>query len=269
MSVQLTVFGHPIEHSLSPAIHRGFAKQFGIDLSYTTTDVEPGSFEQVIEQFHRSGGVGANVTVPFKGEAFACCTHLSDSAKRAKAVNTLFWNNDGLYGTNTDGPGLVQDITLNIGQTITDKRVLILGAGGAAWGIIGPLLDASPKNIVVASRTFAKAQDISEAFDNKILPLSFEDLAHVDAQFDLVINATSASLSGDSLNIPVSIIENSFAYDLMYHPSRQTPFTQWASYHGAQGVSDGLGMLIEQAALGFNLWFGKQPETKPIFKMIG
>lgn len=264
----LTVFGHPIEHSLSPVIHQAFAEQFDISLKYSKTDVAPGTFKQALETFHTNGGFAANVTVPYKGEAFEFCDSLSELAKRAQAVNTLLWQEGGLFGTNTDGQGFVNDLIKNHHQSLKGKRILILGAGGATRGILGPIIDEAPQTIVLANRTFEKAVDLSEAFERALLPMSYEDLGHVDGAFDYIINATSASLGQETLPISTTIVQNTFVYDLMYHQSRQTAFTQWASDNGAQQTTDGLGMLIEQAALGFELWFNMAPKTAPIFKLF-
>jgi len=226
-------------------------------------------FTKVIKLFQQNDGKGMNVTIPFKFDAYKISTQLTEQAKAAQAVNTLVFDGNEIYGHNTDGTGLTRDIITNLGFTITAKRILLCGAGGAASGIILPLLKQKPSMLVIANRTVQKAHKLQNQFssyDNNIVSGNYEDVA--GKIFDLVINATSASLIDKSLLLPKGIFATgSLAYDLMYG-NEQTPFLQLAQKEGAGYLSDGAGMLVEQAAESFFLWRGIRPETKELIKAL-
>jgi shikimate dehydrogenase len=264
MSDLYCVFGNPIAHSKSPAIHAAFAAESRQDLVYEARLAAVDGFKQAISEFIAAGGKGANVTVPFKEEAFRLATRLSERAARAGAVNTLAFNGAKIFGDNTDGAGLVRDITHNLGFSLAGKRILLLGAGGASRGVIAPLLAEKPASLFIANRSADKAV---------ALAASFADMAAVDAgnfaktagkSFDLVINATSASLSGESLPLPPGIFApGSLAYDMMYGKG-ETPFLALAREQGAGQRADGLGMLVEQAAEAFFVWRGVRPASAQV-----
>jgi shikimate dehydrogenase len=270
MTDRYLVLGHPIAHSQSPKIHALFAAQTGQDMSYAALDVEPGTLPDVLERvIVQEGVVGMNVTVPYKTEAFELCDMVSPRARRARAVNTLLFNVDALRGDNTDGVGLMRDLK-NLGFEVEEKRILILGAGGAVRGILEPILRKSIDGLCIANRTVEKAEALVKEFvdlaTTSVEALSFEALAE-QQPFDAVINATSASLSGDLPPLPEHLLtEDAWAYDLMY-AAQPTPFMQWASAHGAR-VADGLGMLVEQAAESFSIWRGVRPQTAPVIEAI-
>jgi shikimate dehydrogenase len=258
------VFGNPIAHSRSPVIHAAFAAQSGEDLTYEARLAALDGFHKAVGDFVAAGGKGANVTVPFKEEAFRLSTRLSERAARAGAVNTLAFNGAEIFGDNTDGAGLVADATGNLGLALAGKRILLLGAGGAARGVVAPLLAAKPAVLCLANRTANKAQALAAEFaDVAVLEASdFQELA--GKSFDLVINATSASLSGESLPLPAGIFAaGSLAYDMMYGKG-ETPFMAQARAQGAGRCSDGLGMLVEQAAEAFLVWRGVRPATAAV-----
>ncbi len=263
------VFGNPIKHSKSPLIHAAFAQQCAQQLQYRAVLVQLDGFEQAARRFFEQGGAGLNVTVPFKQEAFAFSDRLSERARRAGAVNTLTMCPDGqVEGDNTDGIGLVRDMVANLGWAVQGLRVLILGAGGAARGVLEPLLREKPRELLVVNRTPGKAQQ---------LVTEFADLGPIEGgaysllgnrSFDLVINATSASLGGKMPELPGSILtERSCCYDLVYS-AQPTPFMRWAAHHAAWAVADGLGMLVEQAAQSFYIWRHLRPETGPVIRQI-
>ena len=263
------VFGNPIAHSKSPAIHAAFARISGESLVYEARLAAVDGFKPAIADFQMAGGKGANVTVPFKEEAFRLCTRLSERAALAGAVNTLSFNGSEIAGDNTDGAGLVRDITLNLGFSLTGKRILLLGAGGAARGVIGPLLAGRPASLFIANRSADKADLLAQLFAD----LAGEQNATVHAgkiektagkSFDLVINATSASLSGQTLPLPAGLFASgALAYDMMYGKG-DTPFMTQARAQGAALCADGLGMLVEQAAEAFYIWRGLRPETASV-----
>jgi shikimate dehydrogenase len=270
MTDRYLVLGHPIAHSQSPRIHTLFAQQTGQDMTYEALDVAPGTLPDELERvIIHEGVVGMNVTVPYKTEAFKLCDMVSPRARRARAVNTLLFNVDSLRGDNTDGVGLMRDLK-NLGFEVEEKRILILGAGGAVRGILEPILRTTIDGLCIANRTVEKAEALVKEFvdlaTTSVEALSFEALA--DQQpFDAVINATSASLSGDLPPLPEGLLaEDAWAYDLMY-AAQPTPFMQWASAHGAR-VADGLGMLVEQAAESFSIWRGIRPQTAPVIEAI-
>lgn len=261
MSDPYCVFGNPIAHSKSPAIHAAFAAATGQDLAYTARLAPLDDFAGAVAAFVAIGGKGANVTVPFKEEAFRLATRLSERAARAGAVNTLAFADGGIFGDNTDGAGLVRDLTGNLALDLAGKRILLLGAGGASRGVIAPLLACAPASLAIANRTAAKAAALAQVF---------ADLAAVDSgnfadfggkSFDLVINATAASLAGEPLPLPAGIFaDGALAYDMMYGKG-ETPFLKQAREQGAARCADGLGMLVEQAAEAFLVWRGVRPQT--------
>ena len=269
MTDKYAVIGSPIGHSKSPLIHAAFAKQTKQDISYEAKEAPLDGFEPKVNELIAQGYKGANVTVPFKFEAFKLCDELTQRAQLAGAVNTLTFKQNKIYGDNTDGVGLVSDITQNLNVTINQKTVLLMGAGGAAYGVVLPLLQAGAI-LSVANRTPEKALQLAETFNQLQLGMAEikagEFVIFKDQAFDIVINATSTGLTD---NLP-DICENNFAtnalaYDMMY--SRETPFIVLAKAAGAQ-VADGIGMLVQQAAEAFYSWRGVRPNTQPVIEML-
>ncbi len=259
MTDRYAVFGHPIAHSKSPLIHAAFARQTGQDMAYEAILAPLDGFAASVAHFVAAGGRGANVTVPFKEAAFKMAQRLSPRAERAGAVNTLSFAADSILGDNTDGAGLVADLTRNLRRTLAGQRILLLGAGGAARGVIAPLLDQQPAALVIANRTPSRAQELAGLFGHGVVACGFDAL---DTPFDLVINATAASLAGELPPLSPQIVgADTLAYDMMY--GRDTPFLAFARAHGA-ATADGLGMLVEQAAEAFHLWRGVRPDTAPV-----
>ena len=262
---RFAVFGNPIKHSRSPFIHAAFAGQCGVRLEYRAVRVELGDFERAASAFFAGGGAGLNVTVPFKEEACALAANLSPRAEQAGAVNTLWPNQDGeLCGDNTDGVGLVRDMVANLGWTVQGARVLINGAGGAVRGVLEPLLREAPAQVHIVNRTVSRAETLAQEFAalGAVSAGAVADLA--GHEFDLVINASSAGLSGAAPDLPASVLtERSCCYDLLYG-AQPTPFMRWAAQHAVWAVSDGLGMLVEQAAEAFYVWHRQRPETRPV-----
>lgn len=264
MSDRYAVFGNPIGHSKSPAIHARFAAQNGQDLVYEAILAPLDGFAASARAFAAAGGRGANVTVPFKEEAFRLADRLSERARRAGAVNTLAFGADGILGDNTDGAGLVRDIEGNLGVSLAGRRILLLGAGGAARGALAPLLAAGPAELCIANRSAAKAAALAAEFADlaALAGGGFAELA--GHRFDIVINATSASLAGSDLPLPAGLFApDSLAYDMMYGRG-DTPFLALARRQGAGRLADGLGMLVEQAAEAFFLWRGVRPATAAV-----
>lgn len=262
MTDRYTVFGHPIEHSKSPRIHAAFAAQTAQDLTYTATLAPLNGFAAALAAFHAAGGRGANVTVPFKEEAYRLATRLSDRARQAGAINTLTLEGPEILGDNTDGVGLVRDLRQNRHCMLAGRRILLLGAGGATRGVLGPLLAEAPAQLFVANRTASKAVELASRFD-----CDGGGLEAIPAEpFDVVINATAASLAGEMPPLPNALFApGALAYDMMY--GRQTPFLNFAQRHGAS-TADGLGMLVEQAAEAFWLWRGVRPDTAPVLATL-
>jgi shikimate dehydrogenase len=261
------VFGNPIGHSKSPHIHRLFAEQTGQTLSYepllAPLDDFPGYARAFFEQ-----GLGANVTVPFKEQAFRLADQLSERAQRAGAVNTLKKLEDGrLLGDNTDGIGLVRDLLDNAGVTLQGKRILLLGAGGAVRGVLEPLLAQRPLALVISNRTLAKAEQLAGEFA-ELGPVSASAFGQLQGPFDVIINGTSASLGGELPPLGDDLIKPgvTLCYDMMYG-AKPTPFCQWAAGRGA-ATRDGLGMLVEQAAAAFELWRGVRPDSGPVLTQL-
>jgi shikimate dehydrogenase len=263
MTDRYAVIGNPIAHSKSPLIHAMFAEQTGQAMSYERILAPLDGFRGAVLRFRAEGGRGLNVTVPFKQEAFELADRLSERAARAGAVNTLIFHEDGVIeGDNTDGTGLVRDLRQQ-GASIEGKRVLILGAGGAVRGVLAPLLAEHPRELVIANRTADKAVQLAAAFAD-LGPVRGCGFDALEGRFDLVINGTSASLSGELPPLPDDLLaEGAVAYDMAYGTT-PTPFQRWAEAHGARLSLDGLGMLVEQAAESFWLWRGVRPDTGPV-----
>ena len=263
------VMGSPVAHSRSPAIHRLFAKQFGHQIEYSAIEVAPGEFPQAVEQFRAGGGKGLNVTVPYKQEAFALTDNVSERARLAGAVNTLKFETDGaIFGDNTDGAGLVHDLTRNLGVALKGRKILVLGAGGAVRGVLAPLLRQNPELLVVANRTVSKAKTLAREHAplGKIEASGYNELR--GRRFDIVINGTSASLKGEVPPLPENVFANrALAYDMAYG-DKATAFMDWAALHGAERIADGLGMLVEQAAESYFVWRGVRPETRSVIAAL-
>jgi len=263
------VVGHPVGHSLSPFIHGMFARDTGQAMSYRLYDVSPAEFAGFVSGFFDRGGRGLNVTVPHKIAAVEAANELTSRAAHAAAVNTLALRDDGtILGDNTDGAGLVRDLCDNLGLVITNRRLLIVGAGGATRGILAPLLGLSPTTVVIANRTPERAQALAAAFTDlgSTQGVGFEDVG--DQPFDLVINATSASLSGEMPPLPPSVVgPGTVCYDLAYGRAA-TAFVDWARARGCAQALQGLGMLVEQAAESFRLWRGIRPSTAKVLAAL-
>ena len=265
---RFAVFGNPVAHSKSPQIHQLFAQQFGLRIEYTTTLAEPGGFAQAVEHFQASGGVGLNVTVPFKVDAWKLADVLTDRAALANAVNTLWFEDAVIHGDNTDGIGLVRDIRDNLNQAISDQRVLLIGAGGAVRGVLGPLLAESPAQVVLVNRTEDKALDLADQFGH-LGTIKGGSLRSAKGQsFDLIINGTATSLTGELPDIDHRIFSGAkLAYDMMY-AKQPTLFMQLARSNGTAKTADGLGMLVEQAAESFFIWNRQHPATQPVIQTL-
>jgi shikimate dehydrogenase len=263
------VMGNPIAHSKSPFIHAQFAAQTGQDLHYEALLVEPDRFAAAVAAFRAAGGKGLNVTVPFKQEAWQLARLRTQRAQRAGAVNTLWWDGENrLQGDNTDGVGLVRDLRDNLGLTLADRRILLAGAGGAARGVLEPLLREGPSAVVIANRTPEKALELADAFADlgAIRGCGFDALG--TDRFDLVINATAAGLSGEVPPLPDTVFApDAWAYDMMYG-REPTAFVNWSLARGAGRACDGLGMLVEQAAEAFRIWRGVRPATGPVIASL-
>lgn len=258
------VFGNPIGHSKSPLIHQMFAAQTGEQLSYEALLAPLDGFTAFARAFFREGR-GANVTVPFKEEAYRLVDELTARAARAGAVNTLKKLDDGrLLGDNTDGAGLVRDLTVNAGIALRGQRILLLGAGGAVRGVLEPLLAEQPAELVIANRTVAKAEELARLFAD-LGPVVASGFDWLDVPFDLIVNGTSASLAGELPPLAPSLIQpgHTVCYDMMYGKDT-TAFNRWAQTQGAARTLDGLGMLVEQAAEAFHVWRGVRPDSAPV-----
>jgi len=265
MTDRYAVIGNPISHSLSPKIHRIFAIATGEKLMYEALLAE--DFGSECKAFFENGGRGLNVTLPFKLDAFDWVDEVDASAQEARAVNTVVATETCYRGHNTDGIGLLRDLGRNLGVVLEEKRVLILGAGGAVRGVLGPLSRARPASLIIANRTVDKAQTVSSQFNG----VEHVPLDALGTDYDVVINGTSIGMDGQSSFeglIDQSIVEGAFCYDMFYVLDGDTPFCKWGREHGAIGVEGGLGMLIEQAAEAFSLWRGIRPSTKGIASAI-
>jgi shikimate dehydrogenase len=293
------VIGNPVAHSLSPRIHGLFAEQTGQALVYEQLLAPLDGFSDTAQRFFREGGSGLNVTVPFKSQAADWVTELDDSAAAAQAVNTIALSRpDGAretgsadrvdapqpdaatmvarrlrtVGFNTDGAGLVRDLIMNHQLHIEGKRILVLGAGGAVQGVLRPLLAERPAELCIANRTAEKAQQLALALNREALCAEADvrvtglGLDALKGGFDIVISGTSAGLSGDRASVPAPVVRGAFCYDMIY--GAQTDFCRWAEANGARGVTDGIGMLVEQAALAFDIWRGVAPETAPVLRLL-
>jgi len=268
MTEHYAVIGNPISHSKSPLIHTEFAQQTKQDLDYITREIPLDDLTAGLKQLQAEGFKGINITVPFKEQAWQIVDHKSEHATRAGAINTIVFNDDGsLYGDNTDGIGLCRDLVDNHHIELKAKRILLLGAGGAARGVIEPLLSYQPAALVIANRTASKAEGLAQLYQD-FGNISGGGFADLSTSFDVIINATAASLQGEVPPLPDNILnDNASCYDMMYS-NTDTAFITWAKQQGAAKTIDGLGMLAEQAAEAFRLWRGVKPETKTIIDMI-
>jgi shikimate dehydrogenase len=263
------VLGNPIDHSLSPSIHRMFAQQTKIKITYDKKLVEFNQFDREIDSLVEKGFLGFNVTVPFKEDAFAKVNMANDCASAAQAVNTIKVTGDSnLYGFNTDGIGLIRDLVDRMGLTLSGSRILVIGAGGAAKGVVAALLGHGPDSIVIANRTMEKAKKLVTQFKeiNQDAVIKCLELDKLDDGFDLIINSTSIGLAGEFNLVDVHVVKKKFCYDLSYGASAR--FASWARSVGALRVADGLGMLVEQAAESFFIWRGLRPETQQVLDTI-
>jgi shikimate dehydrogenase len=271
MTDRYAVVGNPVAHSKTPDIHAAFARATGHDLSYERLLSPLDGFIDTVSRFQREGGRGLNVTVPFKIEAFALAREHSLRAQRAGACNTLAWRGTHWFGDNTDGAGLVRDLDVNFGVALGDHDILVLGAGGAARGIIAPLLDARPRSLTISNRTMDKAQALARAFAGLGPIRALAPQAVAGRHFDVVLNATSSSLASAAAGSPpwpgAIFAGAALAYDLMYG-NEPTAFEHWAHANGAARVADGFGMLLEQAAESFLVWRGVRPDTAPVYALL-
>jgi len=269
------VVGNPVQHSKSPQIHKAFAEQLKQNMEYTALLSEEPCFEKDVTNFFAKGGKGLNITLPYKLKAFRFADELSERARLAEAVNTLIKLENGkIAGDNTDGHGLINDLVKNRQQKLQGKNILLIGAGGAVQGVLGPLLEQKPAKVVLANRTFSKAQALAHKFEKSgaVIALSFDELneraKNRQEHFDLIINGSSASISGEVPPLAGSLIsKETFCYDMMYQKGG-TAFTHWAEQQGCKNHSDGLGMLVEQAAEAFYLWRHCRPETQTVINQL-
>ena len=257
------VIGNPVAHSVSPRIHDIFATATGQALRYEK--IRADAFAPAAAEFFRANGRGLNVTVPFKEDAFEWVDRVDDAAREAEAVNVVVPDDDGYSGHNTDGIGLVRDLEQDLKLPLAGRRVLVLGAGGAVRGVLGPLSRAGVAELVVANRTQSKARALQQTFNN----IDAIGLADVSDEYDVVINGTSAGMAGEVPEFDPRAVRNAFCYDMFYVLAGDTPFCAWSRRHGAAGVAGGLGMLIEQAAESFFLWRGVRPETTGVEAALG
>lgn len=268
-TARYAVIGNPIKQSKSPLIHQMFAEQCGQAMDYTAVFSEVDQFGHTVAEFFANGGSGLNITVPFKQQAWKMVDDSSEAASRARAVNTIKrLENGDLFGTNTDGVGLRTDLLENLRWSIRGKRVLVLGAGGAVRGVLQPLLAEQPELIAIFNRSLDTAEQLVTEFDGLGAIMALKAKALASHRFDLVINATSASLYGERPDVPDSVInDTTCVYDMMYQ-AQPTVFMQWAQSTGAAHCSDGLGMLVEQAAESFLLWRGVRPDTASVIQRV-
>lgn len=259
MQLQFAVMGNPIEHSLSPKIHQLFAQQTGVEIHYKKILIDESRFEDQVRDFFLQGGKGLSITLPCKQRAYAMSNMATPRCQQAKAANTLWTEQGVLHADNTDGIGLLRDLSRYV--SVQQKTILILGAGGAARGIIGPLVEGKPQRVTLTNRTFNKAEDLAKDFP-ALHVCSLEKLSSLPYKYDVIINATSASLDGIGLSLPNSILDkDSIAYDLAYNAQRDTSFVTWAKDQGLF-ATDGLGMLVEQAAEAFYIWNKVRPDAE-------
>ena len=271
MPDRYAVIGNPVAHSKSPPIHEAFARQTGQAMTYERLPAPLDGFRATVARFASEGGQGLNVTIPFKREAFGVAAAITERARLAGAVNTLRRSGDAWHADNTDGVGLVRDLTANLGVELRGRAVAILGAGGAARGIVKPLLDAGAASLVIGNRTMAKAAEIATQFARYGRIEAVAPDAIGARPCEIVINATSLGLAGSAVDdFPFDagvVAPGAFAYDVIYSDA-PTAFMRWARGHGAARAADGLGMLIEQAAESFAIWRGVRPETGPVFALM-
>lgn len=263
------VFGHPVAHSKSPLIHRAFAHQLGIALRYDAIDAAPGTLAAALSRFVGEGGVGASVTLPLKAEAFALAKACSARAKRLGVANTLAWHGDHWFADNTDGEGLIRDIGERHRIDLRGRRVLMVGAGGAAQGVLPALLDAGVSKVTISNRDPQRADQLCDWIGDpaRVQTWYLDDLRRA-GDFDAVFNATSAGQYGQALDLPFTIANpRTLAYDLSYGKAA-TSFLAWARAAGCAYALDGLGMLVEQAAAAFELWHGDRPDTEPVYRQL-
>lgn len=263
------VIGKPVGHSKSPLIHRLFAEQTGQDVQYEAIEVELEALIIFVKQFFENGGAGLNVTLPYKEQVYALAQSRSNRAQQAQAANTLFLDTEGnLTADNTDGIGLVRDLRDNNRVEIRDSRVLLLGAGGAARGALGALLDEAPASLVIANRTMGKAEQLQQEF-RSLHPIEVREFAELSGMhFDLIINATSMGIHNEVPPISATVLATTCCcYDMMYSHGK-TAFVQWAEQAGATQALDGIGMLVEQAAEAFAIWRGVHPETASVIAQL-
>ena len=269
MTDRYAVVGNPVAHSLSPQIHAAFARQTGADVEYTRLLAPLDGFAASVNAFRAGGGRGVNVTLPFKLEAWRLATRRSERAEQAAAANTLKFDGDEIFGDNTDGAGLTRDIEINLGVVLAGKRILLLGAGGAARGVLLPLIERKPVALVIANRTDDKARDLAAHFSRwgRCVARRFDELG-ADGGFDVVINATSASVAGALPPLGAGVFApGALAYDMMYG-EKAALFLNFSRTQGAAMVADGLGMLVEQAAESFFVWRGVRPHTAPVIAQL-
>lgn len=268
-AIRLAVFGHPVAHSLSPRIHAAFGAQSGHAVDYRAIDAAPEVFATALQDFAADGGTGANVTLPLKEAAYALANTCSERARRAGAVNTLIREGDAWHGDNTDGTGLVRDLTDRQGLDLRGRRTLLIGAGGAARGVAPALLDAGVDGLTIVNRTASRTDALADALSDpaRVHPRYLEQLDEM-GEFDLIVNATSAGRAGTVPDLPRSLVGmRTVAVDLSYGEAA-VPFLAWARAHGARQTVDGLGMLVEQAAESFALWYGERPETDAVYEAL-
>ena len=266
---RFAVIGHPVAHSLSPRIHAAFGRQTGIALEYTAMDATPELFDAILTEFAAEGGLGANVTLPHKTRAASACTTLTERARRAGAVNTLIRTATGWEGDNTDGVGLVRDLTERHGLDLRARRTLLIGAGGAARGVAPALLDAGIGDLYIVNRTPERADALADALamPGRVHPRYLRDIGSLGT-FDLIVNATSAARADGLPSLPIALANpRTAAVDLSYGEVA-IPFLAWARAAGAHDCIDGLGMLVEQAAESFQRWHGVRPETDAVYEVL-
>ena len=261
------VMGNPVAHSKSPVIHTLFAQQTKQHIRYSAILVESGGFEEAVEAFFENGDLGLSITTPFKEEAWQLSTHKTARAEKAGAVNTLWQDENGmLYGDNTDGLGLVCDLKKNHHITLGNRRLLVLGAGGAVRGVLEPLLAEQPSELVIVNRTLSRAHALVGLFPEA--PMSACSFEHIEGRFDVIINGTTSSLKGHLPPIPSHCLDQyTCCYDMMYGKD-ETVFNRWCRQHGAQKTIDGLGMLVEQAAEQFAIWRSVYPDTRQVLELL-
>lgn len=266
-AARYAVIGQPVSHSLSPRIHPLFAQAFGIELGYEAIEIAPADLAARLQQLHADGYRGINVTLPHKAAVAALCTEVSARAQIAGAVNCLTRRDAGWAGDNTDGAGLVRDLA-RLGLAVAQRRVLLIGAGGAARGVIGPLLALQPRELVVSSRNPWKPEELAERFKGQGPLRACTHYALKGDHYDLIINATSAGHAGDMPRLPGSLLADGGAcYDLSYGNAHR-PFAAWARAQHATTIADGLGMLVEQAAVSFEIWTGNSPQVEPVLAAL-